>query len=52
LTSWWHAPLILLYGYNFPGHPWLGIGVMVLGAMVVTGRVRADTSGAAKSRLH
>jgi membrane protease YdiL (CAAX protease family) len=26
----WHAPLILLSGYNFPGHPWLGIGGMVL----------------------
>jgi membrane protease YdiL (CAAX protease family) len=26
----WHAPLIVLSGYNFPGHPWLGIGAMVL----------------------
>jgi CAAX protease family protein len=26
----WHAPLIVLSGYNFPGHPWLGIGSMVL----------------------
>jgi membrane protease YdiL (CAAX protease family) len=26
----WHAPLIVLSGYNFPGHPWLGIGGMVL----------------------
>ena len=26
----WHAPLILLDSYNYPGHPWLGIGVMVL----------------------
>src|SRR2546421_4611189 len=26
----WHAPLILLDGYNYPGHPWLGIGMMVL----------------------
>jgi membrane protease YdiL (CAAX protease family) len=25
----WHAPLIVLYGYNFPGHPWLGILGMV-----------------------
>jgi membrane protease YdiL (CAAX protease family) len=26
----WHAPLIVLSGYNFPGHSWLGIGGMVL----------------------
>jgi membrane protease YdiL (CAAX protease family) len=26
----WHAPLIVVSGYNFPGHPWLGIGGMVL----------------------
>jgi membrane protease YdiL (CAAX protease family) len=26
----WHAPLIVQSGYNFPGHPWLGIGGMVL----------------------
>jgi membrane protease YdiL (CAAX protease family) len=26
----WHAPLIVLSGYNFPGHPWLGVGGMVL----------------------
>ncbi len=26
----WHAPVIALDGYNFPGHPWLGIGGMVL----------------------
>jgi len=26
----WHAPLILLDSYNYPGHPWLGIGMMVL----------------------
>jgi membrane protease YdiL (CAAX protease family) len=25
----WHAPLIVLYGYNFPGHPWLGILGMI-----------------------
>lgn len=25
----WHAPLIVLYGANFPGHPWLGILGMV-----------------------
>jgi membrane protease YdiL (CAAX protease family) len=26
----WHAPLIVLSGYNFPGHPWLGISGMVV----------------------
>jgi membrane protease YdiL (CAAX protease family) len=25
----WHAPLIVLYGSNFSGHPWLGIPGMV-----------------------
>ncbi len=26
----WHAPLIVLESYNYPGHPWLGIGMMVI----------------------
>jgi membrane protease YdiL (CAAX protease family) len=26
----WHAPLIVLTGYNYPGHPWLGVGMMVV----------------------
>ena len=26
----WHAPLIILYGYNYPGHPWLGVGMMIV----------------------
>ncbi len=26
----WHAPLIVLDGYNYPGHPWLGVGMMIL----------------------
>lgn len=26
----WHAPLIVLDGYNYPGHPWLGILMMML----------------------
>jgi uncharacterized protein len=26
----WHAPLIVLSGFDFPGHPWLGIGGMAL----------------------
>jgi membrane protease YdiL (CAAX protease family) len=26
----WHAPLIILNGYNYPGHPMLGVIVMVV----------------------
>lgn len=26
----WHAPLIVLNGYNYPGHPWLGVLMMVV----------------------
>jgi membrane protease YdiL (CAAX protease family) len=26
----WHAPLIVQDGYNYPGHPWLGILMMVI----------------------
>lgn len=26
----WHAPVIILNGYNYPGHPWLGVGMMVI----------------------
>lgn len=26
----WHAPVIILDGYNYPGHPWLGVGMMVV----------------------
>ena len=26
----WHAPLIILNGYNYPGHTWLGVGMMVI----------------------
>ncbi len=26
----WHAPLILLDGYNYPGHPVAGVGMMVV----------------------
>lgn len=26
----WHAPVIILNGYNYPGHPWLGVGMMVV----------------------
>lgn len=29
----WHAPLIVLDGYNFPGHPWLGVIAMVVWTM-------------------
>ena len=26
----WHTPVIVLDGYNYPGHPWAGVGVMVI----------------------
>jgi membrane protease YdiL (CAAX protease family) len=26
----WHAPIIILNGYNYPGHPWLGAGLMIV----------------------
>ncbi|HZR40742.1 MAG TPA: CPBP family intramembrane glutamic endopeptidase [Ktedonobacteraceae bacterium] len=26
----WHAPLIVLNSYNYPGHPWLGVLMMVI----------------------
>lgn len=26
----WHAPIIILNGYNYPGHAWLGIVLMVV----------------------
>jgi membrane protease YdiL (CAAX protease family) len=26
----WHAPIIVLDSYNYPGHPYLGVGMMVL----------------------
>jgi CAAX protease family protein len=26
----WHAPIIILNGYNYPGHPWLGVIMMVI----------------------
>jgi membrane protease YdiL (CAAX protease family) len=26
----WHAPLILLDSYNYPGHPWLGVLMMIV----------------------
>ena len=29
----WHAPLIVLGGLDFPGHPWAGVGMMVVAAV-------------------
>lgn len=26
----WHTPVIVLDGYNYPGYPWAGVGVMVI----------------------
>ena len=25
----WHAPVIVLDGFNYPGYPWMGVGMMV-----------------------
>jgi membrane protease YdiL (CAAX protease family) len=32
----WHAPIIIVTSYNFPGHPWLGAGEMVLVTVVLS----------------
>jgi len=32
----WHAPLILLFGHNYPDHRLLGVGMMVLFALALT----------------
>ncbi len=26
----WHAPVIVQDGYNYPGHPWLGVAMMIV----------------------
>ncbi len=44
----WHAPLIALDGYNFPGHPWLGILMMMVfciavGAFLAWLRIRSGS---------
>lgn len=31
IWGFWHAPVIILYGHNFPKHPYLGIPVMMVG---------------------
>lgn len=33
--GFWHAPLILL-GYNYPQHPFLGVGMMTLSTILLT----------------
>ena len=33
----WHAPTTLLYGYNFPQHPYLGVLVMLVGCTLLGG---------------
>lgn len=30
IWGFWHAPLIVLDSYNYPGHPWLGILMMMV----------------------
>ena len=31
IWGFWHAPVIVLYGHNFPTHPYLGILLMMVG---------------------
>lgn len=35
LWGFWHAPLIV-QGYNFPSHPWVGVLVMIAGCMALS----------------
>jgi membrane protease YdiL (CAAX protease family) len=35
IWGFWHAPLILLLGYNYPGHPWLGVPLFVVSSSLV-----------------
>src|SRR5579883_705368 len=30
IWGFWHAPVIVLDGFNYPGHPWLGVLMMML----------------------
>jgi uncharacterized protein len=30
IWGFWHAPVIVLDGYNYPGYPWLGVLMMML----------------------
>ena len=35
IWGFWHAPTTLLYGYNFPQHPYLGVLVMMVGCTLL-----------------
>jgi len=35
IWGFWHAPTTLLYGYNFPQHPYLGVLVMIVGCTLL-----------------
>jgi membrane protease YdiL (CAAX protease family) len=35
IWGFWHAPTTLLYGYNFPLHPYLGVLVMMVGCTLL-----------------
>jgi len=37
IWGFWHAPTTLLYGYNFPQHPYLGVVVMIVGCILLGG---------------
>ncbi len=35
IWGFWHAPLIFLIGYNYPGHPWLGVPLFVIAGVLL-----------------
>lgn len=36
LWGLWHVPLIVLIGHNYPNHPWMGSGMMLLLCLAMT----------------
>lgn len=36
IWGFWHAPVIVLDGFNYPGHPWLGVLMMMFFCMLMS----------------
>jgi membrane protease YdiL (CAAX protease family) len=36
IWGFWHAPVIIMDGYNYPGHPWLGMWMMMLFCVTIS----------------
>ncbi len=36
IWGFWHAPLIVLDGYNYPDHPWLGVLLMMFSCVLLS----------------